>query len=872
MTTGTEANTPSNVIASGQISDEMPMRAVLKLVTLSGDVTYGVLRILSKDVRGHIGIQGGRLITGAHITSKQEYGRSALRQLLATKKGMFAFIAVEKQQPELRQSLNVGVTELLNWRRNDDESIPELTEVLDAAFAHGATTTGEFVMMSDEQASQSQLFKETEEQFAAYWGEEDPQAVSGKLPTLGSILGSQKTTASPAPQIRFSGQPSTQQTGSGNPTGNTPRIVPPPPPAPPPAPPMQPRPMQPTPPVGAGLAPPAQPAPSVPDQSTSGRFTAADLDAIPAPKADAPDTARHGLLGARTGGHNRPAAMGTPIAPGSVPQKANDQQPGEEPEKPTPEKTRQQKQIDLRTSQRMQSMATEEDDENYVAPVQEAKSISRNAVIGGLLGVGMLLVLAQQSFQALTYKQQMDTGLDALRAGKNEIALVAFTQAMNSNRGDVKARFYKAVTETKLRMGNEALDDLNIVIAAQPDNKLAWTARATLFNRFKKYEQAIADCDEIIKRDKGYLDAYRVRAVALNALGRYPETLSDCKFFLTLHPQKDAARAEVLANQAYAFYQKRELDQAIASYSEAIECEPTNPVWYASRAVVNKGAHDWKNAVADVTKAIEMSPGDVSLFKIRGICYAGLGDAERSADDLNKLVKYNPSVENHRMRGNARLAIHDYKGALEDFDFVMGAKPNDAEARAKYQQCKLGLQGLAKPVHALDEVVKDGATTAEVKNEPVNLKLPEPELVRRGYDLMLKGDAEKAEQYLIEAVRKKPNDASARRYLAYTLVEAGANEQAAQQFAALAKVQPLPPGDMLMYAKSLVDGNKVGEGIHIYYAMVTADPLNDRARKALIEALIQSGASGKAKQLAEEGLLKSPAMASTYQELLKQCK
>src|SRR5437016_5181816 len=82
------------VVANGQLGDEISMRSVLELVAGTDGVQHAVIRILSRDVRGHIGIHAGRLITGAHVTSTREYGKTALKKLLSATKGMYAVVSV----------------------------------------------------------------------------------------------------------------------------------------------------------------------------------------------------------------------------------------------------------------------------------------------------------------------------------------------------------------------------------------------------------------------------------------------------------------------------------------------------------------------------------------------------------------------------------------------------------------------------------------------------------------------------------------------------------------------------------------------------------------------------------------------------------
>jgi tetratricopeptide (TPR) repeat protein len=118
---------------------------------------------------------------------------------------------------------------------------------------------------------------------------------------------------------------------------------------------------------------------------------------------------------------------------------------------------------------------------------------------------------------------------------------------------------------------------------------------------------------------------------------------------------------------------------------------------YASRAICYKQMHQYKNALQDCNKALKLMPGETSLYRLRSFCYVGLGDDEKSLADLDYTVKMNPSVESHRMRGNARLDIHDYVGALEDFDYILTANPHDKEAKSKWDQARLNLGNSTKP-------------------------------------------------------------------------------------------------------------------------------------------------------------------------------
>jgi hypothetical protein len=164
-TAGTEAEKPHDntsgksiqgtVVVSGQISPEHGLRTVFEeILEECRHVQHGVLRVLSKDVRGYIGIFCGSYIAGAHVTTSREYGVKALKQLLVASRGMYAFLSVPEQQVELKQSLSLSLDELLNWQplkpTNDELTI--LADAVDQLVGH----SGRFDAISDTELGQIQ--------------------------------------------------------------------------------------------------------------------------------------------------------------------------------------------------------------------------------------------------------------------------------------------------------------------------------------------------------------------------------------------------------------------------------------------------------------------------------------------------------------------------------------------------------------------------------------------------------------------------------------------------------------------------------------------------------------------------------------------
>lgn len=58
----------------------------------------------------------------------------------------------------------------------------------------------------------------------------------------------------------------------------------------------------------------------------------------------------------------------------------------------------------------------------------------------------------------------------------------------------------------------------------------------------------------------------------------------------------------------------KKYDEAIQAYSEAIEFDSTNPVYYSNRAAAHSSKGDHLSAIGDAEKAIEVNPSYVKAY------------------------------------------------------------------------------------------------------------------------------------------------------------------------------------------------------------------------------------------------------------------
>ncbi|XP_034992167.1 putative protein FAM10A4 [Zootoca vivipara] len=93
-------------------------------------------------------------------------------------------------------------------------------------------------------------------------------------------------------------------------------------------------------------------------------------------------------------------------------------------------------------------------------------------------------------------------------------------------------------------------------------------------------------------------------------------------------------KAEEKKEEAYAFLETGELQNAIDLFTEAIKLNPQSPLLYANRASAFVKLQKPNAAIRDCNKASELNPNDAQAYKWRGKAHVLLGNWEEAAEDL----------------------------------------------------------------------------------------------------------------------------------------------------------------------------------------------------------------------------------------------
>jgi tetratricopeptide (TPR) repeat protein len=147
--------------------------------------------------------------------------------------------------------------------------------------------------------------------------------------------------------------------------------------------------------------------------------------------------------------------------------------------------------------------------------------------------------------------------------------------------------------------------------------------------------------------------------------------------------------------------------QALAELSHVIDRNPTDTIAWLARGAAYNQMHDYKKALADVNKSIELAPKYAAARSGRALVYFNLGKWDKALVDCSKAIELNPaSGEAWNTRGAAYCKLNQWEKAITALNKAIELDPRMAEAWnnrgsacTKLRQFDKALADLNKAIH-----------------------------------------------------------------------------------------------------------------------------------------------------------------------------
>lgn len=321
--------------------------------------------------------------------------------------------------------------------------------------------------------------------------------------------------------------------------------------------------------------------------------------------------------------------------------------------------------------------------------------------IGVLLGVG-ITASAQTRVQApaqLFERAKQESNL------QTQIKLL--NQVIEQAPAYVDAYHYRADAYQALGNVRQAIADYNQVVALRPKDPFRYYARGLAYSHLKEPQLALADFTKAIHLKPSYKNFYLARAREYRSIGKYNLALADYTKYVgdwahapesaleeSIPVSLEAYRYDIAQQQVDAlaalgndsasrhFWQGRifqsdnKLDEAVSSFSKAINRKDGWALAYQWRGAAYRDMGDFEAALEDYNRVIELEP-DAYWFNRRGLVYEEQKEFDKAVTDYTRAIELNPKwAVAYNNRGFAYMNLKKWEKAKADFETAIRLDPS----------------------------------------------------------------------------------------------------------------------------------------------------------------------------------------------------
>jgi lipoprotein NlpI/V8-like Glu-specific endopeptidase len=235
----------------------------------------------------------------------------------------------------------------------------------------------------------------------------------------------------------------------------------------------------------------------------------------------------------------------------------------------------------------------------------------------------------------LRARMELERGdADSLKQANGDFTVLA---AAHADSPDVL--LYRAIAQNRASAYDAAIADLDQVLKRQSKSAVAINERGDAWRGLRNYERALADYSKAIALAADWPEAYRDRGYLYHLMAHPQEARGDFNRAIKLNGRD----SEAWNGRALVSLSEGRMSEAISDFNRALELMPQSGAYYANRATTRMIDGDAKRAIADFRRAVQLDPDEPFVHLLLYIAQARAGDLEAAKAGLAAYAEENQS-------------------------------------------------------------------------------------------------------------------------------------------------------------------------------------------------------------------------------------
>ncbi len=255
---------------------------------------------------------------------------------------------------------------------------------------------------------------------------------------------------------------------------------------------------------------------------------------------------------------------------------------------------------------------------------------------------------------------------EGVAAAKRAVELLVDNPARRADALVTQASF-TADPEEQLPLLQQALEDA-------PENVDARKARGAAFAALERWDDALADFQDLLKEDSRDIDTLQTVAQILVTKDKTEEALRIVSEAIAKQPDEPGN----YTLRAGIYMVEEKFDLARTDLDHALELNPRSVATLLARARMFEMTENYDEALADATRALEVEPGLIQALLARCEIALSAGNYPRAISDLRRLLREAPDDIGLRMRlAGVYLADNDPQMAQTVYEQILEDHPQE---------------------------------------------------------------------------------------------------------------------------------------------------------------------------------------------------